>query len=599
MEAKEMEAKEMEILSSRPCLHRPAFVRHSAMDSPLACFLLVAVLSHTLASQSNTLLLVGDDMGVDTIAAYQEGSNPARTPNLDNLAAQGVLFRNAYACPGCSPTRATIMTGRYGFRNGVGSPGMGLSLSETTLPEILDQKGIKHALIGKWHLGGGSPADDHPNQSGWGHFAGSLGGFFRSPETYYSWRRVVDNVGATTTNYATTQNVDDALGWIQAQSSAWVCSVNFNAAHTPLHTPPASLHNYNLSGQTPNSNPVLFHNAMIEAMDTEIGRLLASIPAATRANTNIIFIGDNGTERQVIKSPFIRQHGKMSLYEGGWNVPLIVQGPAVNSPGREVSALVHSVDLFHTIAEFAGLDANSAVAAGTTLDGVSFAPYLHDPAQKDLREFVYSEIFSRRSSTGVAVRGARYKLIEFDTGVSEFYDLALDPHEQVDLLSLGLSGTEAEAFDRLRSEFSRLHGEASWFAFGAGCAGTVGVPTLNARTGSRPVLGQSLIVDLQGVSLSASSAMGILGFDRRASGSLSLPLDLSGFGAQGCWLYTAMDSVQSLSLTSGGASWNLAIPSIQSLLGLRFYQQAIIFEPQVNLLGAVLSNAGEGCIEAM
>jgi arylsulfatase A-like enzyme len=558
-------------------------------SAPIKPMLMAVLFATAIQAQTNTLLIVGDDMGVDTVGIYKEGTSPAPTPNIDKLASEGVLFRNAYACPSCSPTRATMMTGRYGFRNGVGRAGQAMPLSETTLPEILNQVKYAHALIGKWHLGGNRVANTHPNQTGWGHFAGHLGGFFSSTETYYNWRRVVNGTAATSTVYATTQNVDDALSWIKAQKTGWVCSLNFNAPHTPFHAPPSGLHTYNLAGKRLPRDRLDFFKAMIQAMDTEIGRLLASIDSATMAKTNVIFIGDNGTGGQVSESPFPRAHAKMTLYEGGWNVPLIIKGPAVKTPGREVTALVHTVDLFHTIAEFSGLDANKAVPSTTELDGISLVPYLTNPSQAPLRNFVYSETISN-TTHNKAIRNDKYKLIDRQSGSDELYDLSTDAFEAKNLLSGTLTAEQKENYDRLLAEITRLNGDASWFAFGKGCAGKGAVPTLAAASGQRPIYGKTFTTDIGSMQTTVTQCIGILGFDRIA-------LDLTSSGAPGCTLYTGLDVLMPLTASGGKSSWSVFVPPAADLFGFRFYQQVIVFEAGANTHGAILTNAGEGCIE--
>ncbi len=559
-------------------------------------YTLFAFLSATAlaGAQTNTLLIIGDDMGVDTINCYKEGKAPAPTPNIDKLAAQGVLFRNAYASPWCTPTRANYMTGRYGFRTGVGTAGKLLALSETTLPEILPGS-YSSALIGKWHLGGSRPSNDHPNRTGWDHFAGSLGGFFRGGETYYSWNKVVDGTASTSSAYATTDNVNDTLSWIKAQNGSWVCSLNFNAAHTPFHAPPSGLHTYNLTGKSTQRDRLLFFKAMIQALDTEIGRLLAGIDAATLAKTNIIFLGDNGTGSNVSEAPFTRTHAKTTLYEGGTNVPLIFSGPSVTSPGREESALVHAVDLFHTIAEFSGVD--PATKTSVELDGISMVPYLQNPNQTPLREFVYTEVFNARNVNGVAVRNDRYKLIRNTGGGDEFYDLDTDAFETKNLLSGSLSSVQQENLDRLKSELSRLRDSAVWFGFGSGCAGSANVPKFAASAGNRPVLGQSFTTEISDFKSSVTACMGIFGFSRTTFGSVSLPADLASYGAPGCTLYVSLDVLFPLTVASGKSFWTLSVPPATGLLGFRFYQQGIVFEAGANVHNGILTNAGEGCIE--
>ena len=557
----------------------------------LTVILFATALAH---AQTNTLLIIGDDLGVDTIGAYKEGRAPAPTPNIDKLAAQGVLFRNAYAAPWCTPSRANYMTGRYGFRTGVGRAGVPLPLSETTLPEILPGS-YATAVIGKWHLGGSRPSSNHPNRTGWDHFSGSLGGFFRGSETYYRWNKVVNGAASTSNVYSTTDNVDDALSWIKAQNGAWVCSLNFNAGHTPFHAPPQALHTYNLTGKSTQRDRLLFFKAMIQAMDTEIGRLLAGIDAATLANTHVIFLGDNGTGGQVSEAPFTRTHAKTTLYEGGTNVPLIVSGPSVVSPGREEAALVHAVDLFHTIAEFCGVD--PAARTSAELDGISMVPYLQNPGQDPLREMVYTEVFGASNTNGVAVRNDVYKLLRKTGASDEFYDLNADPFETNNLLSGSLSVVEQENFDRLDSELSRMQDSAVWFGFGLGCAGSASAPKLSANAGDRPVLGQTFTAEISDFKASVTACMGIFGFSRTQYGAVTLPLDLTPYSAPGCTLYVSMDVLFPLTVAGGKSTWSLAVPPDSGLLGFRFYQQGVVFEAGANVHNAILTNAGEGCIE--
>ena len=141
----------------------------------------------------NVLVIVADDVGVDKIYAYGEHPDAPPTPNIDQLAAQGVLFRRAYAQPWCSPSRACVLTGRYGFSTGVGNPvnqnvpESGLPLSEITIPELLDAgvpAGIATAAIGKWHLASLASGDVlHPNEQGFEWFEGTPGNF--SSDDYF------------------------------------------------------------------------------------------------------------------------------------------------------------------------------------------------------------------------------------------------------------------------------------------------------------------------------------------------------------------------------------------------------------------------------
>ncbi|RMF79056.1 MAG: sulfatase [Planctomycetota bacterium] len=411
-----------------------------------------------IADSPNVLLIIADDLGVADVNVYTTGpnavpGNPPPTPTIDSLAAGGVLFRMAWATPVCSSTRACTYTGRYGFRTGIRSVvenNEGLPLSETILPELLGDAGYSSALFGKWHLGRSAAfgGDDAPRTAGWTHHAGVLGGIV--PD-YFAWNKTVDGVTSAVTNYATTENVDDALAWIAAQTGPWLCTMAFNAPHSPFHVPPSSLHTFTFG---PNPTNRRMYRAMIQAMDTEIGRLLTGI-GPDLANTIVIFIGDNGTPSQVTQAPYTTHKGQ--IYEGGIRVPLIISGPGY-AGGREVLEPVMCVDLFTTIASAAGIDVSAALP-GVQIDGVDLNPILTDPNAPHPRDYVFSEHQGSdpNSVENLAVSDGRYKYIEIG-GAPEFYDLATDPFETTDLLPGGLSASEQAAHDALVAYLDDLLG---------------------------------------------------------------------------------------------------------------------------------------------
>lgn len=414
------------------------------------------------AAPKNVLLIIADDYGADNSSFYNSSANGAilpPTPNLAALAQSGVVFANAYANPVCSPTRACIITGRYAFRTGVGDAIAGagspqLSSSEFTLPEALNASGLGHHLaqFGKWHL---AMAPNSPlNVGGWTNFAGVLQG---AVANYTNWNKTVN--GSTTanyTNYATTDVVNDAVAWIQARgTNPWVAWVAFNAGHTPLHKPPASLApSYaSLPGTTGhiNANPELYFDAMIEAMDTEIGRLLATV---NLTNTHVIFLGDNGSTPNTLQPPYPAGRGKSTLYEGGIKVPMIIAGPTVVNPNRTNTTLVHAVDLFATILELAGTSAGATVPANVTLDSKSVVSALR--GQTDESRRVYVDLFGDNivsGQDGRCLRDARYKLIRLNSGTELFYDLQTDRYEGTNLLSGALTAEQKQYYDRLRFWF--------------------------------------------------------------------------------------------------------------------------------------------------
>jgi len=225
----------------------------------------------------------------------------------------------------------------------------------------------------------------------------------------------------------------------------------FNAPHKPFHKPPNPLHSYAfLSGTVSdiNTNTRPYFEATVEAMDTEIGRLLTNI---SLTNTTVIFVGDNGTALEVIQPPFFTNRAKGTLYDGGIHVPLIIAGAGVNNPGRESSALVHCVDLYATILALAGVNTQT-LPAHLTFDSRSLVPVLASTNPAVGPRIVLSEYFGPASDptvAGRAVQGERYKLIQFRSGTNEFYHLASDPQELTNLLAGALSPQAQAAYNFL------------------------------------------------------------------------------------------------------------------------------------------------------
>ena len=414
----------------------------------------------------NVLLIIADEVGNDRVSAYGENPNAPATPVLDSLAARGVLFRNAYACPTCSPTRAQIMTGRYGFRTGVGevilvnSNSPALPYKEITLPELLDRgtgRRYDNALVGKWHLGSAAFGGAlNALEQGWRAHVGVEG----NTKSYSSWTKQSNGIPQPSTAYITSDQADDAIVYTHTLSEPWLLCLSFTAAHTPYHAPPAGLHSINLSGP-PSATPVAHFDAAVQAMDTEIGRLLASMPPAVKANTTILFIGDNGPPGAATTPPYTAGATKGSLFEGGINVPLIAAGRDVPARGQECDALVSAVDVYATVAELAGFDARQVLPAWRRIDSLSLVPYFDDPQRPSGHSVVYAEKFAPNgaaipSTHARALRDERWKLIERDGAADQFYDLGGLDLEGPDLLQGTLNNEQRQAYGQLKQAMADL-----------------------------------------------------------------------------------------------------------------------------------------------
>ena len=418
----------------------------------------------------NLLLIVADDLGTDKVGAYGEHPAAPPTPNIDRLAAQGVLFRNAYTYPTCSASRAALMTGRYGRRTGMGGiveldqSTYELPLAEVLLPEVLDRSPSytwSTAAVGKWHLSGHKTehAFDHPNLQGFDHYAGCLGNLFITAKdwgangNYARFEKAINGELSWVTRYATTDTTDDAITQLSTLEPPWLLYVAYNAPHTPFQSPPQTLHSKGRLGR--GADDITKFDAMVEAMDREIGRLLAAMTPEQRRTTTVVFFGDNGTDRGAILPPLDPDHGKASLYEGGTNVPLIVSGPGV-AEGAEAAALVHAVDLLPTLAQRAGIDVGELV-----LDGVSFASVLEDPHRTGPRTTLFTERF-RPLGGGpfdidmVALRDDRYKILRARDGSWQLFDLQGRYDDGEGKAPATLRGEERAAYKRLREQLDEL-----------------------------------------------------------------------------------------------------------------------------------------------
>ena len=439
-------------------------------------FLIFSLLciSNIFAQQRNVVLIIADDLGKDFCDIYPDhGPNTVHLTNVRRLLNRGVVFNNAWSNPLCSPTRAGILTGRYSFRTGVGDVVDGqnpkLNSNENIIPEVLDiynNNGISKALFGKWHVTTGAPVGyNYPNTMGFDHFEGSLTGALGQPgqqaNGYYNWTKITNGVSSTCTNYATTENVNNAISYLNSQPATkpfflWLA---FNAPHTPYQLPPANLiTNTGLTGTQAEitANPTPYFQAMVEAMDKEIGRFFDYLISSGKwVTTDIIFIGDNGNDPLVAQT----SPSKGSLYQGGVTVPFIISGPDVVNPNRISNAMVNTADIFATVLEMFG-DTNWQSQIPTTIvDSHSLMPILQNTATTT-RPWAFSEVFRTTplASDGKTIRNADYKLLKFANGTEKFFNLTVNSGETTNLLTTSMTATDITNYNYLCSEMANLMG---------------------------------------------------------------------------------------------------------------------------------------------
>lgn len=415
---------------------------------------LLAALASPESPQPSILFVVMDDVGVDAI-------EQACTPELDRLADCAVRFTRAYAMPTCSPTRASVMTGRRAYRTGVGaailpSNPQGMGLSEWTLLEHFSSRGYAVSCAGKWHLGSdGGPALD-PNSQGCTDFRGSLGGLMPN---YFAWNRTVNGQTAPSFEYVTTRTALDAAEQMMAMPEPWFSYVSFNAAHKKWHPAPPPVCTPSAGGNVEN------FRSMVENLDAHVGALVDFAVQETAGNLVVVIYGDNGTPAGAVPTSCVSRF-KGLVRETGIRVPLYVYFPGV--PPRESDALVSPVDFFATLCDIVG-----APIPGTAQDSLSFAPALFGFDVP--REYVFSEWFNPNglppgspSFPGEwrrAVVEERWKLIRNSGGSGvldpeAFHDLEADPCESVNLLAGTLTSEQADAYNRLGDRMALIEAEA-------------------------------------------------------------------------------------------------------------------------------------------
>lgn len=397
-----------------------------------------AATGQTTAPQPNILFILMDDLGWTDLSCY--GSKFYRTPNLDTFAKQAVRFTDAYAaCPVCSPTRASIMTGKYPGRLHLTNfiPGRSprpfaklippefeqqLPLAEITLAEMLKAKGYATAEIGKWHLGNEGFT---PDKQGFDLSFNTVGRHLAGTWTVQKPHTPGPGEDRAERLTLEAEKFIDGRG-----NKPFFIYLTHHLPHIPLEARSEIIAKY--EGKAPSNgqyHPV--YAAMIETFDTLIGRLLKKLDESGLAgNTIVIFTSDNGglTAREFENKPTTSnlplREGKGHLYEGGIRIPLMVRWPGVTKPGTVSHVPVSTVDWAATLAG----------AKGT--DGESILPVLRgaNPSKPRPLFWHYPHYSNQGGEPGAAVRLGDYKLIRFyEDDRRELYNLQNDPGEKVDL----------------------------------------------------------------------------------------------------------------------------------------------------------------------
>jgi len=385
----------------------------------------------------NVVLIVTDDVGYGDFGSY--GARDIRTPNIDRLAREGVRLTDFYAAPQCTPTRASLITGRYQQRvaleRALGTVGpsleQGLLPTGRSLPRLLKNNGYATALIGKWHLG--FKPEFGPNAHGFDYFYGFLAGYI----DFYTHTRgdgaadLHENLTTVSdSGYMTDLITARAVRFIeQSATRPFFLEVTYNAAHWPFQPPDHySRAANNAAFQGPgDSIPATRRDyaAMVERADAGVGQLVATLErlGLTR-NTLVIFTNDNGGEWLSSNAPFF--HRKDTLWEGGIRVPAIFRWPGRLPAGKTSAQPGITMDLTRSILAATA----TPVPADAALEGMDLLPMLAGRSAPVERTLFWRIATPARQQR--AVRKGSWKLLR-DSDDLLLFDLRTDPGERRDL----------------------------------------------------------------------------------------------------------------------------------------------------------------------
>jgi arylsulfatase A-like enzyme len=417
----------------------------------LLCLALIIFGSSLLAvDKPNIVFFLADDLGQMDIRAF----NPKtfyETPNIDGLAKRGMKFTQGYAaCCVCSPTRGSIMSGKYPPRIGITNfipggrsgkllpaPNAGqLALQEVTIAEALKDAGYATFMSGKWHLGN---AGFMPQDQGFTHDESSNTGPKRDKKQQENDPKKTERI------------TDDAVAFIQAnKDKPFYAYLPYNAPHVPVGAAPELVAKWEKKAQQApvdafgheGKNKVRFvqnqaaYAAMVEQLDTGIGRVLAALKEnGLTEKTIIVFMSDNGGLSTAEGSPTSNlplRAGKGWPYEGGVREPLIVVAPGVTKPASSCDSPVISTDFYPTLLQLAG----QPLKPEQHLDGVSFVPLLKGESAVRGKPLFwhYPHYANQGGSPNGVIRDGDWKLIEwYEDGALELYNIAQDLSETTNL----------------------------------------------------------------------------------------------------------------------------------------------------------------------
>jgi len=404
--------------------------------------------NETDPSRPNIIIMLLDDAGYNDFGFM--GSQDILTPNIDRLAANGMVFTDAHvSATVCGPSRAGLLTGRYqqrfGFECNPPADFSGLPANETTMAEMLKTAGYQTAAFGKWHLG--HDPEDRPNQRGfdyyWGFLAGGRGYFPNDRDDRQGTLQSIRENGEFTEfdGYLTDVLGEKLVEYIDGRSDApffvyWAP----NAPHTPMQATDQDLARFD-------GHPRQMLAAMMWSLDRSVGKVISKLEEeGILDNTLIFFLSDNGGAHNNQSSNYPLKGWKGNKFEGGSRVPFFMHWPkGFQQPGI-FNGLTSALDIYATCIDAAGVDAQEM----NQPDGRSLIPYVTGNPDADSHDILFL-----RKDRMAAVRKGDYKLIRVDSLGTRLYNLADDLSETNDL-SGQLPEKHAEMMDNLVAWESEL-----------------------------------------------------------------------------------------------------------------------------------------------
>lgn len=339
----------------------------------VAFFGLAVLPSAFAAERPNILILFADDLGYQDIGCY---GSPIKTPHVDQLASDGMRFTDFYAgAPNCSPSRASLLTGRFSSRTGIYNyipprHGTHLPADEVTIAELLQGAGYATGLFGKWHLSHTEVVSTQPKPAAYGFdytfcTRNNAEPSHKDPDNFYRNGKPLGKLEG----YSCQLVADETIGWLKKRDDSappFFAYVAFHEPHRKLASPPELRKEYAAAGKR---DALYFAN--VANLDRAIGRILETLDALELdKDTLVLFASDNGPWRDGSQGPL---RGKKSdIWDGGIKVPGIIRWPGVVKAGRTTGTPAGVVDMLPTLCKVAGIQS----PGDRTIDGVDLTPLL-------------------------------------------------------------------------------------------------------------------------------------------------------------------------------------------------------------------------------